>query len=238
PKHNKDNTSSKVEPNIISPIQSHGDFEFLIEDSKADLQDLKPSHPDLQPEVTQNEEPISTEHPSTTPEASQPKSSKKYKKARKPKDSEPSPDPSISESSSASISFKDYDNYMPRTKRENWAKHEEVVASYANLGDELEAFNNEAYEAQGNTDTSLRNYEITLLAFKVQEAVKDDPTLNAKVLAVIDAYIKNSLNLTKLNLHMKEVIKRYQQSSNNLLSLVELLREANVPGLMHTLEAI
>ncbi|GKE62997.1 hypothetical protein Tco_1513364, partial [Tanacetum coccineum] len=152
--------------------------------------------------------------------------SKKYKKARKPKDSEPSPDPSISESSSASISFKDYDNYMPRTKRENWAKHEEVVASYANLGDELEAFNNEAYEAQGNTDTSLRNYEITLLAFKeqhlkgintiltnlhtVQEAVKDDPALNAKVLAATDAYIKNSSNLTKLNMHIKEVIKTYQ----------------------------
>ncbi|GJV13839.1 hypothetical protein Tco_1355380 [Tanacetum coccineum] len=39
-------------------------------------------------------------------------------------------------------------------------------------------------------------------------------------------------------MHMKEVIKTYQQSSSNLLSLVEMLKEANVHGLMHTLKAI
>ncbi|GKA21587.1 hypothetical protein Tco_0701576 [Tanacetum coccineum] len=39
-------------------------------------------------------------------------------------------------------------------------------------------------------------------------------------------------------MHMKEVIKTYQQSSSNLLSLVKMLKEENVHGLMHTLKAI
>ncbi|GJQ91773.1 hypothetical protein Tco_0002912 [Tanacetum coccineum] len=38
--HNKGNTSSEVEPNILPPIQSLGDFEFLMEKSKDDLKDL------------------------------------------------------------------------------------------------------------------------------------------------------------------------------------------------------
>ncbi|GJR19567.1 hypothetical protein Tco_0968094 [Tanacetum coccineum] len=72
----------------------------------------------------------------------------------------------------------------------------------------------------------------------LQEVVKEDLALNAKVLEATDAYINNSANLTKLNTHIKGVIKTYQHSSSNLLSLAEMLREANVIGLMHTLEAI
>ncbi|GJX17138.1 hypothetical protein Tco_0217970 [Tanacetum coccineum] len=116
----------------------------------------EPSHPESQPKVSQHEEPLSTEHQSPTLEASQPKSSKKHKTIGKPKESEPSPDPSNSESSSASLSFKYYDNYMPITERvlaknlqgfskvlydqiveDSWAKHEEAIASYADLRNTL-----------------------------------------------------------------------------------------------------
>nr|GEU77141.1 protein kinase, ATP binding site-containing protein [Tanacetum cinerariifolium] len=75
-------------------------------------------------------------------------------------------------------------------------------------------------------------------ALNYHKAVKEDHVLNAKVLEAADAYIKNSSNLTKLNTHIKEVIEIYRQSSTNLLNLAEMLKEANVPGLMHTLEAI
>ncbi|GJS78290.1 hypothetical protein Tco_0728171 [Tanacetum coccineum] len=72
----------------------------------------------------------------------------------------------------------------------------------------------------------------------VQEAVKEDHALNAKVLEATDKFIKNSSNLTYLNTHMKEVIKTYQHSFTNLLNLLEMLREANDPDIMYTLDAI
>ncbi|GKB30452.1 hypothetical protein Tco_0869853 [Tanacetum coccineum] len=137
---------------------------------------------------------------------------------------------------------------------DNWTKHEEADASYFNLRAEIEAFYDETYKAHENTDAYIRNYEKILLTFKdqhlkgintilinlyiVQEAVKKDHALNAKLLEATDVYIKNSSNLTKLNTHIKEVIEIYRQSSTNLLNLAEMLREANVPSLMHTLEAI
>ncbi|GJV21050.1 ribonuclease H-like domain-containing protein [Tanacetum coccineum] len=111
------------------------------------------------------------------------------------------------------------------------AKHKESDASYADLRAEIEAFNDEAYKSQGNIDTSLRNYERT-------EAVKEDPKLNAKVLAATDVCMKNSTSLTKLNFHMKEFINTYHQSSTNLLNLTKMIRKKNVTGLMHIVEAI
>ncbi|GJW15325.1 hypothetical protein Tco_0019458 [Tanacetum coccineum] len=42
------------------------------------------------------------------------------------------------------------------------AKHEEAAASYADLQAEIEAFHDETYKTQGNTDASLRNYEKSL----------------------------------------------------------------------------
>ncbi|GKD70685.1 hypothetical protein Tco_1324775, partial [Tanacetum coccineum] len=111
------------------------------------------------------------------------------------------------------------------------AKHKESDASYADLRVEIEAFNDEAYKSQGNIDTSLRNYERT-------EAVKEDPKLNAKVLAATDVCMKNSTSLTKLNFYMKEFINTYHQSSTNLLNLTKMIRKENVTGLMHIVEAI
>ncbi|GJW04509.1 hypothetical protein Tco_1563365 [Tanacetum coccineum] len=60
--------------------------------------------------------------------------------------------------------------------------------------------------------------------------VKDDPAMNVKVLEATDAYIQNSVKLTELTFHMKELTKTYRLSSTNLSNLVELPREANILG--------
>ncbi|GKE73936.1 hypothetical protein Tco_1535977 [Tanacetum coccineum] len=71
-----------------------------------------------------------------------------------------------------------------------------------------------------------------------KDVIKDDLALNAKVVESIDAYVKNLAKLTELNLHMKEASSTYRQIFINLSNLVELLREANTPGLRNTLETI
>ncbi|GKE95474.1 hypothetical protein Tco_1580329 [Tanacetum coccineum] len=41
---------------------------------------------------------------------------------------------------------------------DSWEKHEEAVASYADLKHEIEGFDDGTYKANKNTDTALRNY--------------------------------------------------------------------------------
>ncbi|GJS26664.1 hypothetical protein Tco_0487284 [Tanacetum coccineum] len=129
-------------------------------------------------------------------------------KYRKPKES---PEPSDSESSSASLASKPFNNYM---------HHEEAAASYANLKWEIEDFHDIAFRAASNTDANLRNFEQILNKDKaqhveginkiltnlkeVQDAVKKDHVLNKKVIEVVEAYIKNSLSLTKLPTLVKD----------------------------------
>ncbi|GJU75401.1 hypothetical protein Tco_1272471 [Tanacetum coccineum] len=93
-------------------------------------------------------------------------------------------------------------------------KHEEVVASYADLRMEIVGFHDATYKENENTNIALRNYERILPQFKtqnaeginrvltnireVQDAVKEDPTLNKKVLDATKSYTKNSSNLSEL----------------------------------------
>ncbi|GJU89662.1 retrovirus-related pol polyprotein from transposon TNT 1-94 [Tanacetum coccineum] len=116
-------------------------------------------------------------HPSPLPTKDDQESSKSKKSA----------DALDCESSSCSKTFKLYDNYMLITKRQL---------------------------AVENTDASLRNYEKIITKFKsdhvigrnriltslkeVQDAVKEDPALNKKVLEATKAYTKNSTSLTEL----------------------------------------
>ncbi|GKB87646.1 hypothetical protein Tco_0959918, partial [Tanacetum coccineum] len=180
----------------------------------------QPHHEESSYLDSQQEEPHSTKHVSPTPGDSQPESSKlvRKKKATKSKESYTSPGPSDSKSSSVSLSFKPYDNYMPVTERE---KHEEAVASYADLKWELEDFYETSFRAASNTDAHLRNYEKILTQEKAQhveainkiltnlkqvyDVVKDDLELNKKVLVAAEAYTKNSSNLTKLLTLVKEL---------------------------------
>ncbi|GJU39035.1 hypothetical protein Tco_1191992 [Tanacetum coccineum] len=101
-----------------------------------------------------------------------------------------------------------YDNF------DNWEKHKEAIASYADLRAEIEEFHDEAYRTHANNDADLRNYEKILTAFKTlhlkgidsiltnlntgQEVIKEDHALNARLLKALEVYIKNSTNLTKL----------------------------------------
>ncbi|GJT36673.1 hypothetical protein Tco_0927092 [Tanacetum coccineum] len=200
-------TSYEVEPDIIAFIQSLEGYELLMEDSEDDFKEIsdeemyevipseeQPHHEESSYLDSQQEEPHSTKHISPTPGDSQPESSKlvKKKKAKKSKESYTSPGPSDSKSSSASLSFKPYDNYMP-VVGDNWEKHEEAVASYADLKWELEDFH----------ETTI-NKILTNLK-EVHDVVKDDPELNKKVLVATEAYTKNSSNLTKLLTLVKEL---------------------------------
>ncbi|GJR78264.1 hypothetical protein Tco_0149049 [Tanacetum coccineum] len=149
---------------------------------------------------TPTEEPPSTKHQSPSPHKEQPKSSK-YKKT----------DASDSESSSCSKTFKPYDNYMPITKRQ---LHEEAAASYADLKWSIDDFHSTTFNQYKNTDAALRNYKeiydiirtdqasrlnrILENLKEVQNAVKEDPTLNKKVLEATKAYTRNSTNLSEL----------------------------------------
>ncbi|GJW08914.1 hypothetical protein Tco_1571337 [Tanacetum coccineum] len=92
--------------------------------------------------------------------------------------------------------------------------HEEAAASYADLKWEIEDFHDIAFRAASNTDANLRNFEQILNKDKaqhveginkiltnlkeVQDAVKEDPALNKKVIEVVEAYTKNSSSLTEL----------------------------------------
>ncbi|GJU81713.1 hypothetical protein Tco_1284078 [Tanacetum coccineum] len=97
---------------------------------------------------------------------------------------------------------------------DTWEKHEEAAASYVDLKWGLEDFINTSFTKYENTDAALRNFQQILNLFKtdhntglrrildnlkeVQDAVKEDPALNKKVLETIEAYTKNSTNLTEL----------------------------------------
>ncbi|GJT30801.1 hypothetical protein Tco_0911076 [Tanacetum coccineum] len=97
---------------------------------------------------------------------------------------------------------------------DNWEKHEETVASYADLNWSIEYFHATTFKTYENTNAALRNYQkiitqsrsdhveginkILTNLKKVQDAIKEDPALNKKVLNAAKAYTKNSSNLTEL----------------------------------------
>ncbi|GKC14422.1 hypothetical protein Tco_1011204, partial [Tanacetum coccineum] len=125
------------------------------------------------------EEPVSQEHQSPTPHKEIPKSFKALKT-----------NAIDSESSSCSESLKSYDNYMPITERQ--------------LASNLKNFSEVIYAQYENNDVALRNFQQILNLFKtdhntrlkrilknikeVQDAVKEDPALNKKVVEAIEAY--------------------------------------------------
>ncbi|GJZ93599.1 hypothetical protein Tco_0665802 [Tanacetum coccineum] len=104
---------------------------------------------------------------------------------------------------------------QPKSLTEDqWKKHEEVVASYADLKSEIKGFHDAAYKVHKGTEASFSTYERLLVKFQsqygkdaekilgslkvIQESVKEDPALNKKVIKATKAYIKNSTNLTDL----------------------------------------
>ncbi|GJR54289.1 hypothetical protein Tco_1404810 [Tanacetum coccineum] len=89
------------------------------------------------------------------------------------------------------------------------------------LARNLQGFHDATYKANENTDIALRNYKKILAQFKtknaeginrvstnlqeVQNVVKEDPTLNKKVLEADEVDTKNSSNLTELLTLVKDL---------------------------------
>ncbi|GKB94335.1 hypothetical protein Tco_0980472 [Tanacetum coccineum] len=171
------------------------DFNALMEDSKDDLRDLSDE------EIFEAGYEMEIDLPYATKEHSQPPlftdKVTPYDEHHSPShpESQPekhkkSPEPYDSESSSALPYFKDYDNYMPTTER--------VLAK------NIKGFS-EHIEGLNKIITNLKS---------VQDAVKEDPALNVKVLEATEAYVKNPSNLIKLNTDMKEIIEAIQNTFN------------------------
>nr|GEX06350.1 hypothetical protein [Tanacetum cinerariifolium] len=89
---------------------------------------------------------------------------------------------SDSESSSCPKTLKPYDNYMPVTERQ-------LLSNLQNFLEILNIF---------KTDQNTRLGRIFENLKEVQDAVKEVPALNKKVLEAVKAYTKNSITLTEL----------------------------------------
>ncbi|GKC60853.1 hypothetical protein Tco_1088451, partial [Tanacetum coccineum] len=114
---------------------------------------------------------------------------------------------------------------------DSWDKHEEVTAFYADLKWSLKDFIHTSFNKYNNNDAALRNFQCLLDLFKtdhntsmrrilenlkeVQNAVKEDPVLNKKVLEATKAYTKNSTNLTKL-LTLDQHLASWDKSSTSM----------------------
>ncbi|GKA14847.1 hypothetical protein Tco_0694493, partial [Tanacetum coccineum] len=101
--------------------------------------------------------------------------------------------------------------------KDQWAQHEEAAVSYADLIASIEGYYEENVDHREQTDklvqaimdfldktaTDMTNLlkaltEVTETLKVIQDAVKDDPTLNKKVIEATEAYTKNSTTLTEL----------------------------------------
>ncbi|GJY70680.1 hypothetical protein Tco_0474383 [Tanacetum coccineum] len=128
----------------------------------------------------------------------------------------PLPNKDQPKSSHAQDTKSDYNSSCPEAlkKNDHWEKHEEATASYADLKNEIEGFHDAAYKVHKGTEAAFNTYEKLLVKFQaqygkdakkilgslkvIQDAVKEDPALNKKVIKATKAYTKNSTNLTKL----------------------------------------
>ncbi|GKC08794.1 hypothetical protein Tco_1000404 [Tanacetum coccineum] len=177
---NQSETSLEVESDTDTLILTIvADIQALLGDSVEDIDEefLQSANEETQhahSTETPTEEPFSTKHQSPSPNKDQLESFKDKKT-----------DASDSESSSCSETFKPFNNYMPLTERQ-LEKHEEAAASYADLKWSIDDFLTTTF------NQILNNLQ------EVQNVVKEEPALNKKVLGAVEAYTKNSTNLTEL----------------------------------------
>ncbi|GKA02591.1 hypothetical protein Tco_0675372 [Tanacetum coccineum] len=120
--------------------------------------------------------------------------------------------------------------------KDQWAQHEEAAVSYADLRTSIEGYYEENIDDRDQTDklvqatmnsldktsTNKTNLlkaltEVTETLKVIKDAVKDDPTLNKKVIEATEDYTKNSTTLTEL----LTLVKNF--NFQGLKSLVEFL---------------
>ncbi|GJR93287.1 hypothetical protein Tco_0265461 [Tanacetum coccineum] len=118
----------------------------------------------------------------------------------------------------------DMDKNIPPTNEEayritedQWSKHEEAVVSYVDLRSSIKGYYKENVDHKDQTDKLVQETMdyldknstervdllkvlngVTETLKVIQEAVKDDPALNRKVIEAIKAYTKNSTTLHEL----------------------------------------
>nr|GEV22137.1 hypothetical protein [Tanacetum cinerariifolium] len=167
--------------NSDDDLKDESDEEMFEAGEEMDKEFLQSANEETQsPYSTETpiEEPISTKHQSHSPNKDDPKSSRAKKSAN-------SLDASDSELSSFSKTFKPYDNYMPVIERK--LNSDGSLRNYKNIVNKF------------NLDHVTRLNKILTNLKEVQTAVKEDPTLNKKVLEAAKAYTKNLTNLTELH---------------------------------------
>nr|GFB68802.1 hypothetical protein [Tanacetum cinerariifolium]GFB68825.1 hypothetical protein [Tanacetum cinerariifolium] len=121
--------------------------------------------------------------------------------------------------------------------KDQWEKHEEAVASNADLKSEIEGFHDDAYKVHKGTQVALNTYENLFVKFRaqynkdvkkilgslkvIQDAVKEDPSLNKKVIKAIESYIKNSTNLNELlTAAIQSDISSLKQDTSDIKSMM------------------
>ncbi|GJS39940.1 retrovirus-related pol polyprotein from transposon TNT 1-94 [Tanacetum coccineum] len=110
----------------------------------------------------------------------------------------PLPNTDQPESSHAQDTKSDFHSTCPKAlkKYDNWEKHEEAAASYADLKSEIKGFHDDAYKVHKGTKAAFSSYEKLLVKFQaqcgkdaekilgslkvIQDAIKEDPALNKK----------------------------------------------------------
>ncbi|GJT28321.1 hypothetical protein Tco_0908596 [Tanacetum coccineum] len=234
---NKGETSSEVK----------SDTKTLLLTTDADVQALLLSDDDLaeseddefEAEIPTKER-VSEEHQSPTPHKEQPESSHA-------KDT----DAFDSESSSCLETFRPYDNFVPVTKRvlvqnlqhilevlyaqvaeDNWTKHEEDGASYADLKDFIEEYYKENVDHRAQTD---KHFQETMTSHnKISKAGVDE---RAKLLKSLNRVSETLKADSALKEEMKKMAESNTTISGNITNLIELLKNAKLPEVITKLDA-
>ncbi|GJZ83697.1 hypothetical protein Tco_0648870 [Tanacetum coccineum] len=227
---NKGKTSSEVEP----------DTQTLLLITDADVQAPLLSNDDLAKSEDDVFEPVSEEHRSPIPHKEQPESS--HAKDTYAYDSE---------SSSCSETFRPYDNFVPITERvfvqnlqhisevlyaqvieDNWTKHEEDSASYADLKASIEEYYKENVDHKAQTDKLV--YEIMSNLDKISKAGVD---VRAKLMKSLNKVSETLKSDSALKEEMKKMAESNTTISGNITNLTGLLRNAKLPEVITKLDA-
>ncbi|GJU33669.1 hypothetical protein Tco_1182023 [Tanacetum coccineum] len=126
-------------------------------------------------------------------------------------------------------------------------KHEEAAVSYANLGASIEGYYEENVDHKEHTDKLVQETmdsldktatdrtnllkdlnEVTETLKVIQDAVKDDPTLNKKVTEATKAYTKNSTALTELLTLVKNFDFQVLKSLVESFQAIALIQDENL----------
>ncbi|GKD62163.1 hypothetical protein Tco_1299672 [Tanacetum coccineum] len=194
-------------------------------------------HEEVQQSADEEEEPTEQPIPEPSNEKTRPEPSLEASK-----EPEPSHTHSDSKSSAGSLDFKVFDNNVPTTKRilarnlqnfssflyaqlfeDNWVKHEEAAASYADLRVVVEEYAEENEEHRTQTDKAIDS--VMECVEKINKARVDERTTLLKSSNRVSKTLEAD---STLKATMQKMSKTNTTTSGNIINLTELLRNANL----------